>query len=92
MSHLDTAIKRSGTFTSVGEKSFKAHRVYDRLAMLVAITTVKFGGTIARLNRNQMHADVLESGGVTNGFVAADRACVEKVRARYCLHGRYDLR
>lgn len=40
MSHLDTAIKRSGTFTRVGEKSFKAHRVYDRLAMLVAITTV----------------------------------------------------
>ena len=40
LSHLDTAIKRSATFTRAGEKSFKAHRVYDRLAMLVAITTV----------------------------------------------------
>lgn len=40
MSHLDTAIKRSGAFTRTGEKSFKAHRVYDRLAMLVAITAV----------------------------------------------------
>ncbi len=40
MSHIDTAIKRSGAFTRTGEKSFKAHRVYDRLAMMVAITTV----------------------------------------------------
>lgn len=40
MSHIETAIKRSGAFTRIGEKSFKAHRVYDRLAMLMAITTV----------------------------------------------------
>ena len=40
MSHIETAIKRSGSFTRLGEKSFKAHRVYDRLAMMVAITAV----------------------------------------------------
>jgi uncharacterized YccA/Bax inhibitor family protein len=40
MSHIETAIKRSGAFTRTGEKSFKAHRVYDRLALMVAITTV----------------------------------------------------
>jgi uncharacterized YccA/Bax inhibitor family protein len=44
MSHLDTALKRSGSFTRAGEKSFKAHRVYDRLALLVAITAVVGSG------------------------------------------------
>lgn len=40
MSLLDTAPKRMGAFAREGTKTYRAHRVYDKLAFLVGITVV----------------------------------------------------
>jgi uncharacterized YccA/Bax inhibitor family protein len=50
VSHIDSAIKRNLSFTRAGEKSFKAHRVYDRLAMMVAIAAVSGSATYLAVN------------------------------------------
>ncbi len=52
MSLLESAPKRMGAFSHEGTRSFRAHRTYDKLALLVGITAVTGALTASMVDRS----------------------------------------